>query len=148
MVIETKKTFVPNVCIEIPLYMPHNKIAEGLQKELNNCSWKRKLLLDHLLVFITEERGRGNQRDLLDSGYDPPQVNQWSLGDCEGPRESIQAFLCGLCTLSLMPVFSLSWNIWEPCFEVECWNLGILSKNVSCLLDRPYRIFALIVVRW
>lgn len=33
MVIETKKTFVPNVCIEIPWYMPHNKIVEGLQKE-------------------------------------------------------------------------------------------------------------------
>lgn len=38
--------------------MPHNKIVGGLQKDLNNCSCKRKLHLNGLLVFITAEGER------------------------------------------------------------------------------------------
>lgn len=128
--------------------MPHNKIVGGLWKDLNNCSWKRKLHLNDLLVFITEERERkldGFAWFRLWSSAAELLVASRSLGDREEPGESIQAFVCGLRTLSLT---FFPWNIWESCFEVECWKLGNLSEDVSCLLASPYRIFALTAGRW
>lgn len=89
---------------ELKLHYKCLIIEEGLQKKLN-CSWKIKFHLDYLLVFITEEGGRGNQRAFLDSGYDPPQVSYLPLGACEGPQGEQSIFFGVVCAHLLSCLF-------------------------------------------
>lgn len=112
------------------------------------CSWKRKLHLNDLLVFITEEREKkfnGFAWFTLWSSTAELLVASWSLGDREEPMESIQAFVCGLCTLFLSYFFL---DIFE--ILVLKWNVKILAlfQKKSCLLASSYKILALTAVRW